>query len=285
MSHTLILFVVLGAAATASLALAYGALRWRLMTHTLRDQLEAARLPATAPKVYRPSDLAGLPAPVQRYLRTVLPDGQLIVTGARIEQVGTFNLSETGERWRPFTATQQVVTRRPGFDWDARISLFPGLIVRVHDAYVAGQGLLHASVFGLVPVAKLHGTPELAEGELMRFLAEAPWFPTALLPSQGIRWDPVDETTANATLTDGTTRVTLTFHFAADGSIASVTGLRGRTTAGGITPTPWEGRWSRYEIRAGMLIPLEGEVAWHLPGGIHPYWRGRVTRIAYEFAP
>lgn len=285
MSHKLILFVVLGAAATASLALAYGALRWRSMTHSLRSRLEAARVRATAAKVYHSDELAGLPAPVQRYFRRVLQDGQPIVTGARIEQAGTFNLSETDQRWRPFTATQQVVTRRPGFDWDARISLLPGLIVRVHDAYVAGDGSLHASLFGLVPVAKLHGTHELAEGELMRFLAEAAWFPTALLPSQGVRWDPVDDTTANATLTDGTTRVTLTFHFAADGSIASVTGLRGRTTAGGVTPTPWEGRWSRCEIRAGMLIPLEGEVAWHLPGGIHPYWRGRITRIAYEFAP
>jgi hypothetical protein len=33
-----------------------------------------------------------------------------------------------------------------------------------------------------------------------------------------------------------------------------------------------------------MQIPLEGEVAWLLPEGPKPYWRGRITDIAYELA-
>jgi hypothetical protein len=48
-------------------------------------------------------------------------------------------------------------------------------------------------------------------------------------------------------------------------------------------PTPWEGRWWNYAARDGIRVPLEGEVAWILPGGARPYWRGRLTRIAYEF--
>jgi hypothetical protein len=31
-----------------------------------------------------------------------------------------------------------------------------------------------------------------------------------------------------------------------------------------------------------MLIPLEGEVAWLLPEGAKPYWRGVIARIEYE---
>ena len=37
---------------------------------------------------------------------------------------------------------------------------------------------------------------EVAQGELMRFFAEAAWYPTALLPSQGVRWQAVDDTSA-----------------------------------------------------------------------------------------
>lgn len=33
-----------------------------------------------------------------------------------------------------------------------------------------------------------------------------------------------------------------------------------------------------------MLVPLNGEVAWLLPEGEKPYWRGRVSEIAYDFA-
>jgi hypothetical protein len=40
-----------------------------------------------------------------------------------------------------------------------------------------------------------------------------------------------------------------------------------------MIPTPWEGRWTNYEMRHGILIPLEGEVAWILPDGRRPYWR------------
>jgi hypothetical protein len=50
-----------------------------------------------------------------------------------------------------------------------------------------------------------------------------------------------------------------------------------------VIPTPWEGRWSRYDLRDGMRIPLEGEVAWMLPEGQEPYWRGRITNLTYEF--
>jgi hypothetical protein len=37
----------------------------------------------------------------------------------------------------------------------------------------------------------------------MRFFAEAACYPTALPPSQGMRWDAVDDASANATAVDG----------------------------------------------------------------------------------
>jgi hypothetical protein len=72
-------------------------------------------------------------------------------------------MSETGERWAPFTSDQTATMRRPGFDWDARIRMAPGVNVYVHDAYVAGKGMLHAAVLGLVTVADQRDTPEIAQ--------------------------------------------------------------------------------------------------------------------------
>jgi hypothetical protein len=159
-----------------------------------------------------------------------------------VEHTGTFNMSETGEQWKPFTSTRRVITRRPGFLWEGRIRMMPGLAVRVHDAYIASEGLLHASLFGLVSLVNMHGTPEVAEGELMRFFAETAWYPTALLPSQGMHWEAVDESSARVTLKDGGTTVTLLFRFTENGLIESVRAeARGRTVAGAVIPTPWEG--------------------------------------------
>jgi hypothetical protein len=279
------LLTILGLAAIAAVALAWGSARWRSATREMHARLEAARAPIGA-GTYSHDELSGLPAPVQRYFRAALSDGQPMISAVRVEHSGTFNMSETGERWRPFTSTQRVITRRPGFDWEGRIEMLPGLAVRVHDAYIAGEGILHASLFGLVSLANLRGTPEVAQGELMRFFAEAAWYPTALLPSQGVRWEAVDDTSAKATLKDGETApLTMLFRFREDGLIESVRAeARGRAVAGTVVPTPWEGRWGGYELRDGMRVPIDGEVSWILPEGRKPYWRGRITRLGYEFA-
>ena len=48
---------------------------------------------------------------------------------------------------------------------------------------------------------------------------------------------------------------------------------------------PWEGRWSDYQEREGMRVPMTGEVAWLTPQGRKPYYRGTVNDLAYEFGP
>jgi hypothetical protein len=279
--------VVIGAlvltAAISAMAV-YGAFRWKSETRELRARLEAARVPVE-PQVVDFRELEGLPAPVERYFRRALREGQPMVTGVRVRHRGTFNTGETTERWMPFTSDQFVVTRRPGFDWDARVSIMPGLTVRVHDAYVAGEGILHAALLGAFSVANLRGTREVAEGELMRFFAEAAWYPTALLPSQGVRWEEADEGSARATLSDGEITLTMLFRFNEDGLIETLRAdSRGRAVGDRVIPTPWQGRFWNYEEREGVYVPLEGEVAWLLPEGAKPYWRGRIVDIAYEVA-
>lgn len=283
MMWKMLLFIIIGVLVILAVALIYGNRRWHSAAEAMQRELNAARLPSEI-KTYNPDELDDLPAPVQRYFRKVLENDQRIVTAVRLEQTGTFNLNENADKWNLFTASQYVITRRPGFYWDARITIVPGISVRVHDAYVEREGTLHASLFGLITMAEMRGTPEAAEGEFMRFFAETAWYPTALLPSQDVQWEAVDDTSAKAVLKDGENTVTLQFHFNEKDLIESVYAEeRGRAVGNEVVPTPWEGRWSNYEQRDGILVPLEGEVSWILPEGPKPYWRGRVTSIRFEF--
>jgi hypothetical protein len=278
-----ILFVVLALVVLAA-AILYAELRWRSGTRKLRDRLEATRVPIE-PKIFDRVELADTPAPVQRYFHAVLNNGQPMVAAVRVEHTGTFNMDAAADKWKPFTSTQRVVTRRAGFDWDARVAMLPGVPVLVHDAYVAGEGTLHAAVFGLLPVATLHGTGEVAEGELMRFFAEAAWYPTALLPSQGVRWDAVDAHSARATLKDGNLTLTLLFRFNEEGLIDTVfADSRGQVVGDKLTHAPWECRMWNYALRDGVRVPLDGEAAWVTPEGTQPYWRGHINKLSYEFA-
>lgn len=277
--------VVLGAVIAAYTALAaYGAWRWRSDTEALFARLAQAQ---TAPPVvrYDERELDGLPAPVQRFFRRALAPGQPIVTAVRVRHTGTFNSTMQDNGWSPFSSRQHVTTSPPGFVWDGTVRMLPGVAVRVHDAYVAGEGLLRPSVLGVFSLAELRGGGAVAEGELMRWFAEAAWYPTALLPSQGVRWQAVDDRAALATVTDHAITLTLRFEFNADGSMAAVrSDARGRTVGSTVVPTPWEGRWSDYAERGGMRVPLSGEVAWLLPEGRKPYWRGTIETIDYTFA-
>ncbi len=283
-----IYWAALGLAALAVFAaavVAYGARRWASGTRALVERLEVARVTTTPVRYDAARELDGLPAPVQRYFRTVLTDGQPLVAAATVEHRGTFNMGETTEQWKPFTSQQRVVMRRPGFVWDGKVAMLPGLNVLVHDAYVAGEGILHPAILGLFTLIELRGTGEVAQGELMRFFAEAAWYPTALLPSQGVRWEPVDERSARATLVDGRLSLTMTFGFESDGTMRSARAeARGRTVAGRIVMTPWEGRWSNVQTHDGMRVPMTGEVAWLTPQGRKPYWRGMITSLSYEYA-
>lgn len=271
-------------AGSVALAVAFGAWRWRAATAHVRTQLEAGRAPARS-EPYSAAELGALPPPVQRYFRAVLHEGQPIISAVTLRHAGVFNQSSAGAAWKPFVSEQRVITNRPGFDWDARIASAPGLGVRVRDAYAVGEGMLHAAVAGLVTVVDLRGGGEIARGQLMRYLAESAWYPTALLPGQNVQWQAVDASSARATLTDGELSVTLLFRFDAGSLIESVRAdARGRTIDGEIVPTPWEGRFSRYEVRNGVRIPLEGEVSWTPHEGRLPYWRARTTFIEYEYA-
>ena len=262
----------------------YGITRWQAGTTVLRARLEGAR-GRIIPNTYELSELDTLPGPVQRYFRAVLREGQPMIAAAELRQEGEFDLGRETSRWAPVVATQSVVTQPPGFHWDARIRFTLAAKLFVQDAYIVGTGVLKASLLGLFDVVKVPSSMELTHAELMRFLAEAPLYPTALLPSQGVHWEPIDDTSARASLADGDLSVSLVFLFDETGLIHRVQSTgRYRAVDGAMVQTPWEAVFSNYKERGGMRIPVQGEVAWSLPEARAPYWRGRITDVLYKFS-
>ncbi|MDP4302672.1 DUF6920 family protein [Leptothrix discophora] len=292
---TVLLWVGIALAALVVLAIglrALGATRWTELVRTHTTQLESGsvgaqgRLPS--PARFDAHELEGLPPPVGRYFRQVLTDGQPIIAAARIEMTGTMNMSAAGEQWKPFTSRQRVVTRRPGFLWDAQVFMFPGLPAHVEDSYIAGNGRLIAKVAGLFTVADSQGEGEIARGEFMRYFAESPWYPTALLHSQGVRWEAVDNASARATLIDDPITLTLLFRFDDAGLIASVHAKARGAGAGKdevMLMLPWDCAFSEYQRQGGMLVPMTGEAAWVRPAGRQVYFVGHVKTLSHEFLP
>ena len=260
--------------------------RWRGVTQALEMELIARSRRPEATVSF--AALATLPAPVQRYFRTVLREGQPLAGTARVRQEGEFRARESDDvkaGWRPFRARQLFTTDPPGFVWDAGVRMAPFVRVWVRDAYVGGKASMRGALFGMMPVLKVTDGPELRAGALQRYLAESVWFPTALLPRPGLEWAPLDHAHARATLTDRGTTVSLDFEFGSGGEIVS-THTAGRQRAadgkGGYVTLPWGGRYREYQELGGLRVPLESEVYWVVGGKEQPYYRGRNLAVEYR---
>ena len=273
-----IVLLILLLAVTATIVI--GGVRWRAATNRLIGQL-ASKTEQLASSADLTSEIDGLPQPVARYFRVVLGPKPLLVLTARATWRGDF-LLRPPDGWRSFQATQTYRTRPPGFVWNAQIRMAPGVSVLVRDAFVDGDGSMRGAVVGVIPVVNTHGTAEISAGALQRYLGEAVWFPTALLPRYGVHWTPLNDSTARASLTVAKTSVSLDFRFGRNGLVQSIySPSRFRDVNGTAVPTPWEARVSRYVERAGLQVPSTGEAAWLLPNGRLAYWRGELVDLVY----
>jgi hypothetical protein len=190
------------------------------------------------------------------------------------------------ENWSQFTAHQLVVPPATGFVWNAKVDMPFATHVRVLDSYSIGVGSGRVSLLSALAVASEAGVPELNSGALHRFLAEAVWYPTALLPQSGVVWSPIGERSATATLTNSGITVSLEFRFNDLGEVTSIYSPgRFGSFDGGYKRVPWEGQFRDYQERAGMRVPLYGEVGWFVDGNLQLVWKGNLADVRYELGP
>ncbi|MFN2459506.1 MAG: DUF6544 family protein [Candidatus Velthaea sp.] len=271
-----------GAVAVVGMALVAGSIRWGSVTSRLAGKLERSSHPERAQANVVADQYAALPVPVERYFKYALSPSQKWIYKARLQQNGLIRAAAGADR-KPFTAVQHFLTNPVGFVWDAKSAMMPFLSVSIRDAYVDGVGASEASIAGLISVGKQGGTPQVASGSLLRYLAESAWIPTALLPQSGVYWTGIDDTHARATLNNAGTSVTMEVTFAESGQLVRINATRYRDIDGTPVPTPWSGDYTDYQRIDGMMIPTSAEVAWSPPSGRFAVWRSRISAAEYEF--
>lgn len=220
-----------------------------------------------------------LPPIVQRYLRMALPNGIPTFTKVTLIQRGAMRLKEGAQRWHPFSATEVFGLNPPEFVWRVRMRMGPLVTAHGKDEYLDGIGGIDVRLWGLIPLVHTEPDPRLDEGALLRYLAEAAWFPVALLPSDRLQWQATGNHSAVAILHDGSTEVRLTFHFTSSGEIVRVEGLRASLSGHHFISRGWSGQFSEWRDFCGMRIPTQCHVFWQLDSGAWEYWRGRVESL------
>ena len=219
-----------------------------------------------------------LPVIVQRYLRMALPQGIPSIHTVTLHQQGGMRLKEGTSKWLPFTASEVLRVNPPEFVWRARIRMGALMRATVVDEYRDGIGAIDARLWGVIPLVHPAHDPRLDEGALLRYLAEAVWFPAVLLPSTQLQWQAAGAQSAVALLRDGGVEARLTFHFNASGEVIHVEGLRPSLEGRTFLSRGWSGLFSDWREFCGMRIPVHGRVFWHLDSGCGSIGAARLNR-------
>ena len=230
------------------------------MTQTTEHQaLELlARGQETGGGVIAEEHLAGLPEPVRRYLTYAQVVGKEPIRTVRLKQRGAMPLKE-GSKWLPLTAEQYFTTNPPAFLWYGTLHPLPLVSISATDTYANGHGSLLIKALSFVPIGTARG-PQMDQGELLRYLGETAWFPTALL-SDYIGWEAIDGRRAKATISLPGITASGVFHIDEQGRYSQFTAERYREEHKRQVLRPWTGRWDDYREIHGFRIPTKAEAA------------------------
>lgn len=216
------------------------------------------------------------PTLLQKYLDKVLSNNHKDLSYVSFTQKGLFRMKPDANMEK-FTAKQYVSLVEPMFSWKASIYVNK-LPVTVCDRLIKSVGYLQARIFGIFKVADDSG-PELLQGELLRYLAELPWYPVAIKNLPQISWTEVGDRKLLAELNISGATAKVEYEFNEDGLIKAISVPdRKRKVDNGYVSTPWLGKFSNYKIYDGIMIPTFGEVSWLLPDGEFIYFQGEIEK-------
>jgi len=237
-------------------------------------------LPAAAPDVITDEHVRHLPDPVQRFMRYTHTIGAPRVRTVRLKQTGFFRVSEKPNApWYPLSAEQYFTVSPLAFVWLGTIKMAPLLAVQGLDVFQQ-HGSLVIKLLGLIKVAHESG-PQADQAELVRFLSEIIWFPSAYLHPD-LHWQPIDRLSARATLTYHSLSVSGDFYFDEQGALTTFVAQRARDVEGRPSMLTWSARVHQYRAYGDLFLPGSGEVYWHLPAGEFSYGRLDVTELEHN---
>lgn len=220
-----------------------------------------------------------LPPMVSDLARSLGADPECAFDAVAFSQTGQMRISLKSRLWLPFTARQMMSVRSCAFVWNARFR--PLGYMTVTDALENGSGRLDVSALSMIPVARSKPCAALTRGELVRYLAELPLAPDAMLHNRDLTWREIDASTLAVTAGSGDTACEVFLGLGPDQRIISAfCADRAASATAPFAPMPWRGAFADYRKQNGRWIPTAAEVGWVIDGKIDIYWRGRMQNWA-----
>ena len=221
---------------------------------------------------FHKSQIDSLPEPVQRYFKHILKEGQPFISYARIKHEGQFK-ADLKKDWMNIKGEQYATTEKPGFIWKGTTAMFIA-----QDMYIAENGRLIVSVLSLINIINAKGE-QYNQGELLRWLGESVLYPTNFLPSEKLKWFPIDDNSAKLTFIYKGLSLFFKITF---NEIGEITEMETKRYMDLKKLETWVIKVSDYKALNKVLIPTRFEVLWRLEKGDFSYAKFNITEIEYD---
>lgn len=230
-------------------------------------------------KIITEEMIQDLPSPVQRWLRYSEVIGKEQIHTVYLKQKGLMKLRPDQKEWLKAEAEQYFTIEKPSFIWRVKTSM-AGLPVLGRDLFRDGQGKMQIKLAGIVPVVNIENDPKLNISTLQRFLGEICWFPTAAL-SPYIKWEPIDDYSAKATMFYGETTGSAVFYFDEKGALTKFVAFRFKDISD-PEPKEWVAKVIETETVNGIKVPTKLEASWILEDGEFTWYKFEICDLKYN---
>lgn len=223
-------------------------------------------------EIFNDKQHEGLPDPVKRYFKHVLKDKQPYISYVRLKHNGQF---KTGieKSWTEIHGEQYFSVATPGFIWKGKMG-----IISARDMYLSDKGRLVVTLLNLFKLADKHGE-SFNQGELLRWLGESVWYPTNLLPSNRLKWLPIDDSSAKLIFDYRGLSLFYTVRFNEKNEIIQ---LETERLYDEKNVEKWIGNCSNYKEINNVKVPTVIKATWRLKQGDHNYVIFNLKEIMYD---
>lgn len=151
-------------------------------------------------------------------------------------------------------------------------------LIKARDTYLKDKGRLVITLLNLINIADGKGEG-IDQGELLRWLAESVWFPTNLLPSDKLKWLPIDDHSAK--LLFNYQGISL-FYIITFNEKNEIIQLETERYYDEKNIKKWTGNCSNYREINAVKIPTIMRASWRLEEGDHDYVIFHLKDLEYD---
>lgn len=242
---------------------------------------EFARQPANQERILTEEDIAGLPAPVRKYIAYTGSLGKRIPQNMRIEfdaqmtkKPGDAPMDASSEQINFFGEHARI------FFMKASKMLVPFRALHVYSERKATFVVRVASLFNAVDLSG----KELTTAETVTILNDLCVFAPGALIDKRLTWKPIDTLSAEVMFTNGEYTVSATLFFNTEGELISFISYDRSALLddGSLKKYPWITPIGNYKEFNGRMVPTSGATIYRYPEGDFTYGKFTLKKVSFD---